>query len=98
MVSRTSPPFAAVAGRAELAGRAYAGYQPWRAASGWSTAMSFNDLVVLVTGILSVAVGLGYLFSARFTGFAMNNTAQGVFWTRLLGERWSALAAKFVFS
>jgi hypothetical protein len=52
----------------------------------------------IIMGILFIGVGLGFLLSIRFGAFALRTDGRGVFWTRLLGEKWAPIVLRFVFS
>jgi hypothetical protein len=56
------------------------------------------SVVALIFGVICIGIGLAYLFSERFITFALGTTTQGWAWSKLLGETWSRLASKFVFS
>jgi hypothetical protein len=55
------------------------------------------EWVRLVTSIVIVVIGLAYIFSRRFTDFALAMTSQGNMWTRLLGPEWALLVARSAF-
>jgi hypothetical protein len=60
--------------------------------------VSSDSIGMLIFGIILLGIGFGYLFSDRFITFALGNTTQGVIWSKLLGEKWSRLVSKLVFS
>ncbi len=49
-------------------------------------------------GVICIGLGLAYLFSPRFSKWALDSTSQGAMWKRLVGEQRAPLVAKFVFS
>ena len=57
----------------------------------------WEDWVNLLFGIIFIAIGLAYIFSRRFTDFALAMTSQGNMWVRWLGSRWAKLVARSAF-
>jgi hypothetical protein len=50
----------------------------------------------IIWGAVSLAAGIGYLSSARFVAWTLDNDRTGQRWARRLGER-AALILRFVF-
>jgi threonine/homoserine/homoserine lactone efflux protein len=57
----------------------------------------WENWVNLLFGIIFIAIGLAYIFSRRFTDFALGMTSQGAMWVRWLGPRWAKLVARSAF-
>jgi hypothetical protein len=60
--------------------------------------MAHTDWVAVTMGILFIAIGIAFATSRRFSSFALTFTGQGSLWTKLLGEKWAPLVAKYCFS
>lgn len=60
--------------------------------------MDWESVFILIFGVVFLGIGFGYLFSDRFIAVALGTTTQGVIWNKLLGEKWSRLASRVVFS
>ena len=60
--------------------------------------MSWESWFIGSIGVACIGVGLAYLFSPRFSQWAVAGTSQGKMWTRLIGEQRAPLVAKYVFS
>jgi hypothetical protein len=60
--------------------------------------MTWQDYAGVILGAVCIAIGLAYAFSPRFETIAFGYTTQGIFWKKLVGERWAPLVAKYVFS
>jgi len=52
----------------------------------------------VIMGILFIGIGLGFLLSTRFGAFVIRTDGRGVFWAKLLGEKWTPIVLRFVFS
>jgi urea transporter len=50
----------------------------------------------IITGAIFI-IGLAFIASRAFGEFALAATSQGVMWKTLLGEKWAAVAVRFVF-
>jgi hypothetical protein len=60
--------------------------------------MRHTEWIAVVTGIILTAIGIAFATSGAFASFALRFTSQGTFWTKLLGEKWAPLVAKYLFS
>jgi hypothetical protein len=59
--------------------------------------MRHTDWIPVITGVIFIAIGIAFATSRKFASFALAFTRQGNFWTKLLGEKWAPLVAKYLF-
>jgi|BogFormECP03_OM1_1039626.scaffolds.fasta_scaffold36732_1 hypothetical protein len=52
----------------------------------------------LMMGVLSLAVGIGYIASPRFVEWMLNNDRRGRMWIALLGRTRATFAIRYIFS
>jgi hypothetical protein len=52
----------------------------------------------LLFGLFCIAAGMGFLFSRRFTPFALRYDGRGNMWVNLLGPKYAALVSRWIFS
>jgi hypothetical protein len=52
----------------------------------------------VIMGTLFTLVGIGFLVSPKFGAFTIKADGRGVIWGRLLGEKWTPIVVRFIFS
>ena len=60
--------------------------------------MGWEGWFSAILGVVCIGIGLAYLFSTRFSQWALTRTSRGRMWSRMVGEQRAPLVAKYVFS